>query len=107
VKIRGTCLNCGRDFLSQQVLESGGHCWHCGKPYQPHYTATLAEAIEQAERAGSAFEAALEAIDGMEPNLVLDEDSVLAKATAHVRALRERADARAAEIEKAEAASAY
>ena len=47
MKIRGTCLNCGRDFLTQQVLDSGGHCWNCHKPYQPHYTAQLAESLEQ------------------------------------------------------------
>ena len=107
MKIRGTCLNCGRDFLTQQVLASGGHCWNCHKPYQPHYTAVLAEALQQAELAGSAFEAALEQLAGMEPAMVLDEDSVLAPATAHVRSLREHADAKAAELAKAEAAATY
>ena len=66
MKIRGTCQNCGRDFLSQQVVASGGHCWHCGKPYQPHYTAVFVEAIQQVEIAGSALEAGLEKLAGME-----------------------------------------
>ena len=88
MKIRGTCQNCGRDFLTQQVLASGGHCWNCGKPYQPHYTAVFAEALQQAESAGSSLEAALEKLAGMEPAIVIDEDSVLAPARQYLQANR-------------------
>jgi hypothetical protein len=93
VKIRGTCQNCGRDFLSQQVLESGGHCWHCGKPYQPHYTAVFAEAIEQAEIAGSALEGALEKLAGMEPAITLHDETVLAAIQAHLEGIRTAGEA--------------
>jgi hypothetical protein len=89
VKIRGTCRRCGREFLVQQVLESQGHCPWCGQPFQPQYTAVLAEALQQAEAAGSSLENALEKIAGMGPALVLDEDSVLGAATAHLERLRD------------------
>jgi hypothetical protein len=92
VKIRGTCQICGRDFLVQQVLDSGGHCWNCGNPYQAQYTAVLAEALEVAERAGGALEAALERIAGVRPMLVLDGETVLAGVQASLAALRERAE---------------
>jgi hypothetical protein len=88
VKIRGTCLMCGRDFLVQQILDSQGHCPWCGRPFQPDYTAVLAEALQQAEAAGGSLENALEKIAGMEPALVLDEDSVLGQAKAHLERLR-------------------
>jgi hypothetical protein len=88
VKIRGTCLMCGRDFLVQQILESQGHCPWCGRPFQPDYTAVLAEALQQAEAAGGSLENALEKMAGMEPALVLDEESVLGQAKAHLEHLR-------------------
>ena len=89
MKIRGTCRNCGREFLVQQVLDSQGHCPWCGRPFQPQYTAVLAEALQQAEAAGSSLENALEKIAGMDPALVLDEESLLGEATAHLERLRE------------------
>ena len=101
MKIRGTCQNCGRDFLTQQVLASGGHCWNCGNPYQPHYTAVFTEAIEQAELAGSALEAALERLAGMEPAIVLDEDTVLPALQAHLAAIRAAGEAYAKSLEGA------
>ena len=92
MKIRGTCRRCGRDFLVQQVLESQCHCPWCGQPFQPQYTAVLAEALQQAEAAGSSLENALEKIAGMDPALVLDEASVLGQSHAHLERLREAAN---------------
>ena len=101
MKIRGTCQNCGRDFLTQQVLANGGHCWNCGKPYQPHYTAVFAEAIEQAEMAGSMLEGALERLAGMEPAIVIDEDTVLPALQAHLATIRTAGEAHAKALEAA------
>jgi hypothetical protein len=89
VKIRGTCRRCGRDFLVQQVLDSQGHCPWCGQPFQPQYTAVLAEALLQAEAAGNSLENALEKMAGMDPALVLDEDSILGESSAHLERLRQ------------------
>ena len=99
MKIRGTCQNCGRDFLTQQVMASGGHCWNCGKPYQPHYTAVFTEALLQAEIAGSALEAALERLAGMEPAMVIDEDTVLASVRADLDAVRAAGEAHAKSLD--------
>ena len=93
MKIRGTCQNCGRDFLTQQALASGGHCWNCGNPYQPHYTAVFVEALQQAEIAGTALEGALEKLAGMEPAMVLDEEIVLAHIREHLAAIRTAGEA--------------
>jgi hypothetical protein len=101
VKIRGTCQNCGRDFLTQQVMASGGHCWNCGKPYQPHYTAVFTEALLQVEIAGSAMEAAMEKLAGMEPAMVLDEETVLASLRAHLEEVRTAGEAHAKAVEAA------
>jgi hypothetical protein len=88
VKIRGTCSRCGRDFLVQQVRDSQGHCPWCGQAFQPHYTAVLTEALLQAEAAGNRLEGALEKIAGMEPALVLDEESLLGESRGHLERLR-------------------
>jgi hypothetical protein len=44
---------CGREVLVRQILESQGHCPWDGKAFNRDYTAILAEALEQAEGAGS------------------------------------------------------
>ena len=88
MKIRGTCLMCGRDFLVQQILDSQGHCPSCGRPFQPDYTAVLLDALRLVEDAGSTLENALEKIAGMHPALVLDENSVLAEIEAHLEEIR-------------------
>ena len=88
MKVKGTCGRCGREFLVQQVLESQGHCPWCGKPFQPHYTAVLAEALKLVEDAGSTLENALEKIAGMKPVFVLDEDSILSEIEEHLAEIR-------------------
>jgi hypothetical protein len=94
---------CGRDFLTQQVVDNGGHCWNDGKPYQPQYTALLPQLLEQAEAAGTALEAALEKLAGMDPALVLDEEAVLGRIRARLDELRTDAKARAERAAKAAA----
>ena len=79
MKVKGTCGNCGREFLVQQILESEGHCPWCGKPFQPHYTGVLVEALHIIEDAGNTLENALEKLAGMHPALVIDEDSILSR----------------------------
>jgi len=88
VKVKGTCSNCGREFLVQQVLESEGHCPWCGKAFQPHYTAVLVDALGLVEGAGNTLENALEKVAGMHPNFVLDEDSILARVEGYLAEIR-------------------
>lgn len=78
MRIRGTCANCGREFLPEQVVEAGGHCPWCGKAFNRDYTALLVQALLQADRAGDALEGALKDIASIEELAMdIDEESVL------------------------------
>jgi len=79
VKIKGTCRRCGRDFLIEQVIQNGGQCPWDGKPFQPDYAAVLVDALREAENAGNTLENALEKLADLEPDLVLDKETVLAE----------------------------
>jgi hypothetical protein len=87
VKIKGTCRRCGRDFLIEQVLENGGFCPWDGKPFQPDYAVVLADALRDAESAGSTLENALEKIADLEPEFVLHPDTVLDRLREHLERL--------------------
>jgi hypothetical protein len=77
VKVKVVHRECGREVLVQQVLDNRGHCPWDGRPFSPHYTAVLVEALGAAEVAGNALENALERMAGMAPDLSIDRDSVL------------------------------
>ena len=79
MKIKMTCQHCGRESLVQQVVDNQGHCPWDGIAFQPQYTAVLVEDLRQAELAGNALEGALERIAGMDPAMVIDEESVLGR----------------------------
>jgi predicted nucleic acid-binding Zn-ribbon protein len=91
VRIRGTCTNCGREFLPEQVIGSGGHCPWCGKAFNRDYTALLVEALRQADRAGNALEDALKDIASIEELAMdIDDESVLEPLREAVAAIRKR-----------------
>lgn len=77
MKIKGTCSNCEREFLIEQVVQGGGRCPWCGFVFQAHYTAVLAQALRQAEAAADVLEAALQQIADLKPAFQLEEGSVL------------------------------
>jgi hypothetical protein len=77
VKIKGTCRHCGREFLAEQVIASGGRCPWDGRSLQPDYAAVLVDSLQQAEAAGNTLENALEKIADIEPDLVLEPASIL------------------------------
>lgn len=87
MKIKGTCRRCGREFLVEQVLQNGGLCPWDGRPFQPNYAVVLADALRDAEAAGGTLENALEKIADMEPEFVLDLDSVLGQLREHLERL--------------------
>jgi hypothetical protein len=87
VKIKGTCRRCGREFLVEQVLRNGGECPWDGKPFQPDYAVVMVDALRDAEDAGSTLESALEKTADLEPDFVLDVDSVLATLREHLERL--------------------
>jgi hypothetical protein len=77
VKIKGTCRRCGREFLVEQVIQNGGECPWDGKSFQDDYAAVLVESLREAENAGNTLENALQKIADVEPEFVLDVESVL------------------------------
>jgi len=87
VKIKGTCRRCGREFLVEQVLNNGGECPWDGKPFRPDYAVVLVDALRDAEQAGSALEDALGKAADLEPDFVIDPDSVLGTLREHLERL--------------------
>lgn len=77
MKIKGTCRRCGREFLVEQVIQNGGECPWDGKSFQDDYAAVLVESLREAENAGNTLENALQKIADVEPEFVLDVESVL------------------------------
>jgi transposase-like protein len=91
VKIRGTCTNCGREFLPEQVIDAGGHCPWCGKAFNRDYTALLVQALRQADQAGETLEAALKDMASIdELAMDVDEESVLEPLRDALRAVQRR-----------------
>ena len=87
MKIKGTCRRDGREFLVEQVVEIGGRCPWDGEPFQADYAATLVESLRVAEEAGNALESALERVADLQPEFVLDEESVLGPLRTHLERL--------------------
>jgi len=87
VKIKGTCRRCGREFLVEQVLRNGGECPWDGRPFQPDYAVVLVDALRDAEQAGSTLEDALGRTADLEPDFVLDVDTVLGTLREHLERL--------------------
>jgi len=87
VKIKGTDKRNGREFLVEQVIESGGASPWDGRPFRADYAVTLVNALRDAEEAGSKLEEALEQIADLKPGFTLDRDSVLGPLVAHLARL--------------------
>jgi hypothetical protein len=91
MRIRGTCANCGREFLPEQLIEAGGHCPWCGKAFNRDYTSLLIQALRQADEAGEALEAALKDIGSIEElAMEIDDESVLEPLREALRTIRRR-----------------
>jgi hypothetical protein len=87
VKIKGTCRRCGREFLVEQVIQNGGRCPWDGKPFQADYAVVLMDALRDAETSGNTLENALEKVADIEPEFVLDIDSVIGRIREHLERL--------------------
>jgi predicted nucleic acid-binding Zn-ribbon protein len=99
MRIKGTCTNCGREFMPEQVVAAGGHCPWCGKAFDRDYTALLVQALQQAQRAGEELEAALEQMADLEAlAMQIDEESVLQPLRDALRRIRRRAGSRSARV---------
>ena len=90
MKIKGTCTNCAREFLAEQVIAAHGHCPWCGNAITRDYTAVLVNSLRQAEAAGAALQDALEEISELDLHMTIDEESVLEPLTTALRSARRR-----------------
>ena len=84
MKIRATCKRDGRDFMVEQVIVSGGECPWDGEPFNADYAATLVEALQRAESAGTELEMALQTIADLRPEFGLSADSIVAPLRDHL-----------------------
>lgn len=89
MKIKGTCKRDGRDFMVDQVVQSGGECPWDGEPFNPDYAVTLVNALTDAEEAGTKLELALEQIADLTPDFVLDKGTVLDSMTRSLDRIRQ------------------
>lgn len=87
MKIKGTCLRCGREFFAEQVIANGGRCPWDGKPFQADYAVVVVDSLRDAEQAGNTLESALEKLADVEPDFVLDQRSVLEEIQGHLERL--------------------
>jgi hypothetical protein len=93
MRIKGTCTNCGREFLPEQVAAAGGHCPWCGRAFDADYTALLVRALQQAARAGNELQAALEQMADIEElAMEIDEESMLEPLREALRRIRRHAE---------------
>lgn len=90
MRIKGTCKSCGREWLATQVVESHGHCPWCGQAFTRDYTANLSRALAAAGTSGQVLEDALQQIADMDPNLELDEDTIIEPIREAIRSMRRR-----------------
>ena len=89
MRIKGTCLNCGRDVLVQQIVDAGGHCPWCGIAFHKDYTSMIVNELVRAEQAGSQFEDALEQVAEIEGiHLSLDAESIVSPLREALRTMR-------------------
>ena len=87
MKIRGTCKRDDRDFMAEQVIASGGECPWDGEPFNADYAATLVDALQRAESAGTELEMALQVIADLHPEFRLQLDSVIKPLREHLERL--------------------
>lgn len=91
MRLKGTCLNCGRDVLVQQIVDAGGHCPWCGIAFNKDYTAIVVRELVRAEATGDQFQDALEQIAEIEGlRLSIDPESVVEPLRDPLRAMRRR-----------------
>ena len=87
MKIKGTCKRCGRDVFAEQIVAAGGTCPWDGEPFNADYAATLVDALQRAESAGTELEMALQVIADLHPEFRLHIDTVLAPLKEHMERL--------------------
>jgi hypothetical protein len=73
--------------MVEQVIASGGECPWDGEPFNADYAATLVDALQRAESAGTELEMALQVIADLHPEFRLQLDSVIKPLREHLERL--------------------
>ncbi len=89
MKIKGTCKRDGRDFVVEQVIDTGGECPWDGEPFSADYAVTLVNALRDAEDAGSRLEQALGQVADLQPEFTLDAASIVGSIRASIDRLEQ------------------
>ena len=90
MKIKGTCRRDGRDFMIDQVIESGGACPWDGEPFENDYAVVLVDSLRDAqERAGLLVES-LEKVAALRPDLTLQAESIIGPIRAQLARLEQK-----------------
>ena len=77
MKIKGTCKRDGREFMVDQVIESGGACPWDGEPFENDYAVVLVDSLRDAQKQASELVQSLEKIAALRPDLTLGASSLI------------------------------
>lgn len=89
MKIKGIDKRNDREFLADQVIESGGVSPWDGQPFAPDYAVVLVNALRDAVEAGNVLEEALVTVADLHPDFTLDDESIIGPLKASLDRLRE------------------
>jgi hypothetical protein len=88
VRIEATCETCDRTFLLSQIgpeSDAPGRCPFCGARFARHYSTSLVDTVDVAERATANFINAISRLQEMETGFQVDLDALLKDVGDHVQ----------------------
>lgn len=89
MRIEATCETCDRTFLLSQIgpeSDAPGRCPFCGARFARHYSTSLVDMVDVAERATANFIDAISRLQEMETGFQVDLESLLKDVVDHVHA---------------------
>lgn len=90
MKIKGTCKRDGREFMLDQVIESGGACPWDGEPFENDYAVVLVDSLRDAQAHAGHLVESLEKVAALNPALTLDAGSIIGPIRAQLAALEQK-----------------
>lgn len=87
MRIEATCETCDRTFLLSQIgpeSDAPGRCPFCGARFARHYSTSLVDTVDVAERATSNFINAISRLQEMETGFQVDLEALLKDVADHV-----------------------
>lgn len=90
MKIKGTCKRDGREFMVDQVIESGGTCPWDGEPFENDYAVVLVDSLRDAQEQASRLVESLEKIAALRPDLRLVSESLVGPIRAQLVRLEQK-----------------